>query len=408
MGRALRGLVIFLTGALSAFLGVSITLPSVWSFGKYVRIGIALSELPWIPFVLGVVAIRGSRGNRWKLGGWLGLIGASLSLRPLFHLNQAHQRHEQAMREGLGMDYRQQIAPELRPLLMQTRLNIPVTAAQRLQSVTRARITRNVVYSRVDGVELHGDIYSPLAGKPPYPAILSVHGGGWESGTKGEFFTAHCCWLAQQGYLVFDINYRLSPMVMWPGHLSDVKHAIRWLRANAEKFQIDPARIGIVGRSAGAHLALMAAFTGNDPTFPEREGLPLQDQVQAVVAIYPPTDMDLLQATVVRDLAYWLGVSQTADPDFYTQASPLHRAHEAAPPVLLAHGGFDNLVVPEHSARLHQRLRELGVPSVYLHYPWGRHGFDYTLAGLGGHMLQYDMDHFLAWALRPEKRNTNA
>jgi hypothetical protein len=84
MGGAIRGLVIFIVGALSAFLGLSITLPSIWSRGKSVRIGIALSELPWIPFVMGVIAIRGSRGNRWKIGGWLGLIGATLSLRPIF------------------------------------------------------------------------------------------------------------------------------------------------------------------------------------------------------------------------------------------------------------------------------------------------------------------------------------
>jgi acetyl esterase/lipase len=78
----------------------------------------------------------------------------------------------------------------------------------------------------------------------------------------------------------------------------------------------------------------------------------------------------------------------------------LFRAPPDAPPVLLAHGGRDNLVTPEQSARLHNRLRELGRTSVLLHYPWGRHGFDFSLGGLGGQMLQYDMDRFLAWALR--------
>lgn len=400
MRRAIRGSMIFLAGSISAFLGLSISLPSVWSFGKFVRIGIALSELPWIPFLLGVVAIRGSRGNRWKVGGWLGLIGATLSLRPIFQLQKAERRHESAMREGLGSDYLTRISPALRPLMLPSRLNIPATIAPRLRSMGQAKVTRDVVYSRVDGIELHGDLYQPIAGTAPFPLILNVHGGSWEAGGKGEFYAMHCRWLARQGYTVFDINYRLSPVVMWPGHLSDVKQAIRWLRANANNLNIDPNRIGVIGRSAGAHLALMAAFCPDDPQFPEREGLPVQDRVQAVAAIYPPTDMDLLQATVVRDLAYWLGVSQADAPDFYQQASPLYAVRDDAPPVLLAHGGFDNLVVPEHSARLHGRLRELGVPSVYLYYPWGRHGFDYSLAGLGGHMLQYDLDRFLAWALR--------
>jgi acetyl esterase/lipase len=407
MGGAIRGLVIFIVGALSAFLGLSITLPSIWSRGKSVRIGIALSELPWIPFVMGVIAIRGSRGNRWKIGGWLGLIGATLSLRPIFHLNSARLDHDRAMREGLGANYLEQIDPTIKRLILPTRVNIPATAQVRLQAMRQAKITRDLVYSRINGIDLHGDLYQPLSGNAPYPAIVNIHGGGWDSGTKGDVFASHCRWLARQGYVVFDINYRVSPVVMWPAHLSDVKQAIRWLRANAVPFNINPNWIGLVGRSAGAHLALMAAFcpdNPNAPTFPMREGVPINDSVQAVAAIYPPTDMDLLQATVVRDLAYWLGVSQADAPEFYTQASPVHVATPDAPPVLLAHGGADNLVVPEHSARLYDRLREMGVPAVYLYYPWGRHGFDYSLAGLGGHMLQYDLDRFLSWALSPLKK----
>lgn len=337
------------------------------------------------------------------VGGLLGLIGAGLAIRPLAQLVPTGAQHDEAMREGLGDDWEAAIPAASRARMIPSRLNIPATILRRLDVLPQIRVTHNIAYREVDGQTLQGDLYEPLpeslSGSALRPAILVIHGGGWENGSKGDFYDAHCRWLAQQGYVVFDVDYRLSPVVMWPGHLEDVKTALRWLRAQAEKYQIDPDQISVIGRSAGAHLALMLAFSAGSPAYPPDAGLPARDDVKAVVAIYAPIDIPYLQSIAERSFDYWIGAPITERVDLYRDASPLYVATEHAPPVLLAHGGYDNLVPPDHSERLTERLRELGVPCAYLYYPWARHGFDFSLSGLGGHMLQYDTDRFLAWAL---------
>lgn len=391
-------------GVFSAALGASMTAPSDWSKWVLSRPGVAASELPWLPIGAGLAAIGLSRKSRTPMGGWLGLAGVGLAMRPLWQVEATILRNEAAMREGLGMDYAAEIPPASLEHATQSRLGFQQLSARERRLLNgRVHLTPDVLFHTIDAQELRADLYEPTyepTGGWPHPAIISIHGGSWRGGDKGGLFAPHARWLANQGYVVLDVQYRLSPAALWPAHLDDVKTAIRWLRTHAERYHVDPECIGLVGRSAGGHLALMAAFTPNDPNFPAPSGLSTRDDVQSVAAIYPPTDLPYLQSTVGADLDYWLGSSIREQPDLYVQASPIYAAKADAPPVLLAHGGSDNLVPAAHSERLHKRLQELGVTSVYLNYPWGRHGFDFSLRGLGGHMLQYDMDRFLAWTLR--------
>jgi len=396
----MRDALAFFCGLVSVIIGTVMSLPSVWSIQRIARPGVGLTEVPWLSLGFGLTAIRLSHKRRRKLGGILGFCGALMALRPLFRVFGASRAHDRAMRRALGPAWEQEIPPELLHRMVRGRLDLFRTMLRRREVLARVRVTHNVPFWQISTHTLRVDIYEPLEGTGPFPVIIAVHGSGWEGGEKGGTFEPHHRWLAQQGYVVFDVDYRLSPDVIWPHHLTDVKTAIRWVRANAAQYHADPDRIALHGRSAGAHLALMAAFTPCNPDFPAAPGLPERDDVQAVVAVYPPTDLPLLQSTVIGPLEYWLGGRLDTHPQLYMSASPVNIAPASAPPVLLAHGGWDNLVVPEHSVRLHARLHELGAVCAYLFYPWGRHGMDYSLSGLAGHMLQYDTDRFLAWALR--------
>ncbi|MHB8629358.1 MAG: alpha/beta hydrolase fold domain-containing protein [Aggregatilineales bacterium] len=388
-------------GFMSALTGLAMTLPSAWSIYLLSRPGVLITEHPWLPIGTGLTAVMLARGRKRRFGGWLGVCGILMGARPLLHIQSVSRQHEALMADGLGQDYKAKILPETLKRATRTRLDIPGTSRRRQAAAQAVQVECNVPFYADDSCTLRLDVYQPPDRSDSLrPAVIAIHGGGWNGGDKGSYHVAKQRWLAQQGYVVFDIQYRLSPTHLWPTHLTDVKTAIRWVRGHADRFQIDPERIGLIGRSAGGHLALMAAFTPGDPAFPPIGDLPARDDVQAVVALYPPTDLPLLQETAVGTLSYWLGDTLKCNPDLYRAASPLHAANPNAPPVLLAHGGCDNLVTPEHSRRLHRRLCELGVSSVYLYYPWGRHGFDVSLSGLGGQMVQYDIERFLAVTLR--------
>jgi acetyl esterase/lipase len=381
---------------LSAFLsGLAMTLPSVWSGMQVLnRSGIAFNEFPWIPASVGLIAVlRGRRGGFWaQVGAWLGFIGAVLAVRPLWHVARTVRAHDQAMKAGLGSDFETLIPTPLKADMISTRLGFAQTAIRWGGIASRIQITYDVTYRVTATHQLKADFYQPRHTTEKAPAIVVIHGGSWDKGSKGEIFQSQCKWLAAQGYVVMDIDYRLAPQFTYKAQVEDVHGAIHWLRTHADSYGIDPGRIGLLGRSAGGHLALMAAFTASTA-----------ESVAAVVALYPPTDMPLLQSDVFDSLENVIGGSIEERPDLYVQASPLYVLRDPQhpiPPVLMGHGGWDNLVTPEHSRRLAGRLTQLEVPNVYLYYPWGRHGFDFAIGGLGGHMFQYDTDRFLAWALR--------
>lgn len=118
----------------------------------------------------------------------------------------------------------------------------------------------DVEYSRV-GERVAMDIYRPKA-TGVYPAVLAIHGGGFRGGNR-QSYRALCVKLAQHGYVAATASYRLSPGNQFPAHVEDAKAAVRFLRANAARFALDPARIGATGGSAGGHLVLMLGFTGD-------------------------------------------------------------------------------------------------------------------------------------------------
>lgn len=222
--------------------------------------------------------------------------------------------------------------------------------------------------------------YQEAAGDDLRPGMVVVHGGGWRGGDKGggqwrqlpiEF--------AKRGYVAISVNYRLTDEAASPAQINDVKAAVRWLRANAERLRLDRQRLGAYGNSAGAHLvALLGLVKPSDGL--EGDG-PHRDQsslVQAVVASATPTDF-----------TSWIGSSQrpsrALDPLFAgpeeskaeraRQASPITYARADAPPFLLIHGTADRTVPIEQPQRLVDALRKAGAKEVrYMMFDAEGHG----------------------------------
>lgn len=128
--------------------------------------------------------------------------------------------------------------------------------------------------------------------------MVVVHGGGWRSGNRGEFPRWNA-WLADKGYVVFDIDYRLSPPPSWQDAPGDVRCAVGWVKENSGRYGVDPGRVALMGRSAGGHLALLTAYTEGTSALPAGCGVRGEQQdtsVAAVAAFYPPTDLTRLSA----------------------------------------------------------------------------------------------------------------
>lgn len=206
------------------------------------------------------------------------------------------------------------------------------------------------------------------------PLLIWLHGGAWRMQDRTarpdlERFAA-------AGYVCVSIDYRLSSTANHPAQLLDVRAAVRFLREHANEYGIDPTRVGLWGSSAGGHLAALAGLTGDVIRYTTDE--PLGDtSVQAVIDGYGPTDLAGLCSNASADdpESQLLGGPVAEHLEKAVDASPVHRAHRNAPPVLILHGDADLLVTPEHSERLYEALARAGADAaLYLIAGFG-HGF---------------------------------
>jgi acetyl esterase/lipase len=201
--------------------------------------------------------------------------------------------------------------------------------------------------------------------------------------------------MAARGYVVVAFGYRAAPAARFPAQLEDVRAALAFVRRNAADFGVDADRIALVGASAGAHLAMLAAYEPGAPP------------VRAVVNYYGPADLAAGYRDVPRPDPYdvrrvlrdFVGGPPAAMPARYAAASPVRWVRAGVPPTLHVYGGRDHIVKPRFGRELHARLRGAGATSVYLELPWSEHGFNALLSGVGGQLSLYYSERFLAWAL---------
>jgi acetyl esterase/lipase len=268
---------------------------------------------------------------------------------------------------------------------------------------------RTVAYATVDGGRvLSLDVYlpSPRPARPSRP-LLVVHGGFWSAGQRGEASIASRS-LADHGFTVFDVEYRLAPQPNWQSAVGDVKCAIGWVKQHAanDDWNVDPKKVALLGRSAGGHLVLMAAYTAAESDLPascQTQTKTADSSVDAVIALYPPTDLawayahpgNLHAADSPKKLRAFLGDSPDREPDRYRALSPTERVTAAAPRTLLVQGGRDQFVPPEQMDRLAARLVTLGVPHDTLLVPWAQHAFDFVPGSFGSQILEATVRRFL-------------
>jgi acetyl esterase/lipase len=272
------------------------------------------------------------------------------------------------------------------------------------------RSPKTVPYARSGGEVLKADVWEPLGeAKGPgrrsgpdvaaqgRPAVIVVHGGGWRSGERSDF-PSWDAWLADEGYVVFDIDYRLSPPPSWHDAPSDVACAVGWVKENAPRYGVDPERVALMGRSAGGHLALLTAYEeGRAAATPGCVARDVRDTgVAAVVAFYPPTELVRLSSMgYLGGMDRFLGGSPGTVPERYRHLSPVSRVDPGDPPTFLAYGGADRIVPPGQSQLLGERLREAGVPHRLVELPWANHTFDFLWGGWGSQITRYSLKAFL-------------
>jgi acetyl esterase/lipase len=275
------------------------------------------------------------------------------------------------------------------------------------------KVTRDIVFRRVAGTILKLDVVAPDTDGTNRPAILQIHGGSWVMGDKREQGWPLLSHLAANGWVCFNLNYRLSPGATFPDHLIDLKAGLAWIREHAAEYDIDPDFIAVTGGSAGGHLAALMALTANDPEY--QPGFENADtSLQAAVPIYGV--YDFTSRLGINRLPFWyrrleqqiMKAFQSEEPEKFRRASPIDRVHPGAPPFFIIHGDRDTLAPVEEAryfaAELRQRSKS---PVIYAELAGAQHAFDLFCSPRTAHMLVavlkfLDATHAAASARRVE------
>lgn len=268
-------------------------------------------------------------------------------------------------------------------------------------------------FAAIDGQDLQLDVYSPTVKNENNGAsVLVIHGGSWNAGNRNDFPQWNR-WLAANGFTIFDIDYRIAPQPNYKTAAGDVKCAVLWIKQHAEEFNIAPDRIALFGRSAGAHLALLAGYSADDlqlpPSCPAKND---NEKVRAVVSFYAPVELfwafdNPANEYVIngkQTLARFLGGNPHESDEIrarYDLAAPTAHVSSNTPPTLLVHGGKDQLVRKENMQFLADKLKENSIRHKTIFIPYAQHGFDYNFYGLGSQITKPLMLEFLI-------SNTNA
>lgn len=263
---------------------------------------------------------------------------------------------------------------------------VQLSAADKLHEVTT---DRNLTYGKGGNTELKLDLARPSDGGGPYPAIVCIHGGAWRFGSRSVINTRYPSlngrsaieYLAAHGFVAATISYRLIPKTDFDGQLADCKAAVRWMRANAAKYGIDPNRIAVCGYSAGGHYACLLGLTEKSDGFEGNGGNADQSsRVQAVVDLFGPTDLTKMgwnQDTEDGIAGPLIGARLKDRPDLFRRASPICYVRDGKkyPPFLIMHGTEDKVVPINQSQLLMEKLKESGVKYKYVEMPGVRHGW---------------------------------
>jgi acetyl esterase/lipase len=294
---------------------------------------------------------------------------------------------------------------------------------------------KTVTYATVEGRALEADVYVSKSGSSaPTRPVVMIHGGGWAAGNKGDA-AQFSQWLADHAHAtVFDIAYRTAPLPNWKAAVGDVKCAIGWVKTHPTDpdWAVDPAKVTLLGRSAGGHLALLAAYTPGDAKLPpscpiagagagdakpdaqvdekaatdaqkKQAPAPINTAVESVIAYYAPTDLAWGFAhpgnqsvyDVAAKIRGFVGASPDGAADLYKLLSPTERVTADAPRTFLIHGGRDQMIPKQHMELMADKLHAAGVRHETLLIPYAQHGFDFVFGGFSEQIVEVVVLRFL-------------
>ncbi|WP_445637524.1 Esterase [Nostoc sp. DSM 114161] len=379
----------------SLFLSSWIILPAPNMFLLTLAVG-APEVSPWLfllnllSFLLSFFCIR--RRQLRRLACTVSLIGLLICGWVLVNIPVTQMQMAKAMKQDLGADYLEKIPVQLSTKMQPHPFNL--VNSFRGIALGKTRHQKDIIFATPAGVPLKMEVYQPPeVGK--YPAAIVIYAGAWQGGNpsaNAEFNQ----YIAHQGYTVFAIDYRHAPKYQFPSQLDDVRTALNFIRKHAAEYEADPERIVLLGRSAGAHLAMLAAYQPDAP--PIRAVVSYYGPVNLTEGYKTPPNPDPINSRAV--LRAFLGGSLEELPNQYQIASPINYLTHPLPPTLLIYGSRDHLVQARFGRQMYERLHDSGNTAVFLEIPWAEHAFDAVFNGVSNQLALYHTERFLAWALQ--------
>ncbi|MEO8885451.1 MAG: alpha/beta hydrolase [Mucilaginibacter sp.] len=350
------------------------------------KLAVGVTEFPWVFIALTLTLLSlAAWVNKYSLAGTVvGVITLIVLLLPIVRANI------------IAGDIPSQITSALGPGSILSGNSHPFNVYKMFGSTKMVKY-KTLPYVTYADTSLTLDYY-PSQSHQTAPCVIVVHGGSWSNDDSKELPELNS-YLSKHGYNVASINYRLAPKYKNPAPIQDMQVALKFLRARATDLKIDTNNFVLLGRSAGAQIALLAAYTLHDKN------------IKGVIDFYGPADMVWGYSAPTKPLVMdsravmerYLGGTYKQVPQNYVASSPIEFVSRQSPPTLILHGANDVLVAYEHSRRLNEKLQQNGVKHFWLRLPWATHGFDYTIKGPGGQLSTYAVERFLkAVTYKPE------
>jgi len=347
-----------------------------------------------IVFSLIVLALAQVLARGWArvLSTSFAALALGCAIAPLYFLPTTIAASERAMTQALGPDYAFAGSDRARALLRPKPFDL-ATSFGGFPTVAPGPTRMNLPVRLRDGSALALDLYAPRT-TGAHPTVILVYGGAWIFGKRADV-AARARAFAAIGYTAAVIDYRHAPRYRFPTQIDDVQDAIATLAHNARAWDIDPTRVAIVGYSAGAELALLAAYEPGPVT------------IKSVVAYYAPEDLVLGYrdppvpdpSDVQRILRTYIGTPPEGNFPAYRDGSPITHVRPGLPPTLLIGGARDELVRLSLQHLMRDALHMHGVRVASLDFPWSNHAFDEVANGTAGQLSRYYTERFFAATL---------
>lgn len=346
----------------------------------------------------------------------MGVLGAGIMVWYIWRSTRDHTGFEDAF----GAGWSDRIRPEQASHMVQKRW----TGYLKTKASPEPSWERDIPFSTIPGTDrqLLCDIWRPAEGNVSGLAMIFFHGGAWHLYDKDFGTRPFFRHLVAQGHTVMDVAYRLCPEVDIYGMMADVKRAIAWMKANASSYGVDPETIVFGGNSTGGHLALLAAYSPQNPELTPPELKDTDLSACGVISYYGPTDMLALyeyekqkayvdrppvpigdpdytpKSADIGRIDTLLGGHPHDVPHMYELASPVTYVNPDCPPTLLFQGKQDLLVPSDATCALHEELVQAGVPALNIIFPGTDHIFELALPQVNpaAQSAMYDVDRFLA------------